>query len=247
METQHTVYRRLRSVFGMASVFEIKVQIDRSVFGIGRSVFMIQIDLSMVLYRFLQNHDHNCFQLCFTAAYSLKPGIDLLLTDQQKANPAAARTQPGTYLAASAHTAQATFDSPLSFASLGNFEQLNDVRVSVFQYQKGDLLRTYKSKRPNNDSNIENEIFDMDLLPLYEPARHHYVLVTDLLKLICEIKGYRHRPCRRLCRNCFHISWSEEAHEQHIHSCRDHEPALVVMLSAEKSTNRYEFKNLQAL
>ena len=43
METQHTAYRRLRSVFGMASVFEIEVQIDRSVFGVGRSVFGIEV------------------------------------------------------------------------------------------------------------------------------------------------------------------------------------------------------------
>ena len=103
------------------------------------------------------------------------------------------------------------------------------------------------SKRPNNDSNIKNEIFDMNLLLLYEPARHHFVLITNLLKFICKIKGYRHRSCTRLRRNCFHISWSEEAHGQHIQSCKDHEPALVVVPSAEKATNRYEIKNLQGL
>ena len=87
------------------------------------------------------HHDHNCFQLSFTAAYSLKHGIDLLLTDQQKANPAAARTQLGTYTAASLHKTQGFFDSPMSFASIGNFEQLNDVPVNVFQYQpKGSLV-----------------------------------------------------------------------------------------------------------
>ena len=69
----------------------------------------------------------------------------------------------------------------MSFASFGNFEQLNDMRVNVFQYQKGDLLPMYLSKRPYNESNIENEIFDKDLLLLYEPARHHYVLITDFL------------------------------------------------------------------
>ena len=196
----------------------------------------------------IRNHeDNNCFELCFTAAYSLKHGVDLLLTDQQKANPAAARTQPDTYTAESAHKAQGNFDSPMSFASIGKFEQLNDVRVNVFQYHKGDLLPMYISKRPNQDNSTQTEIFDMDLLLLYEPAKHHYVLIIDLLKFICEIKGCKYRTIARLCRNCFHISWSDETHEQHIQCCKDHEPALVVMPSAEKGTNRYEFKNLQAL
>ena len=81
----------------------------------------------------LRNHeDNNCFDFCFTAAYSLKHGVDLLLTDRQKANPAAARTQPDTYTAESAHKDQGNFDSPMSFASIGKFEQLNDVRVNMF-------------------------------------------------------------------------------------------------------------------
>ena len=135
----------------------------------------------------------------------------------------------------------------MSFASIGTFEQLNDVWLNAFQYQKGDLFIIYISKRPNNDSNIENKVIDMDLLLLYEPARHHYLLITHLLNFICEIKRYSHRPFTRLCRNCFHDSWSEDAHEQHHQSFKDHEPALVVMPSAEKGTNRYELKNLQAL
>ena len=79
--------------------------------------------------------DHNCFELCFTAAYSLKYGFDLLLNDQQKTNPAAARTQPDTYTAASAHKARGIFDLPMNLASIGNLEQLNNERVNVFQYR----------------------------------------------------------------------------------------------------------------
>ena len=106
----------------------------------------IRIRESQNLINIRNHHDHNCFKLCFTAAYSLKHGSDLLLTDQQKASPAAARTQPDTYTAASAHKGQGTFDSSTSFASIGSFEQLNDVRVNVFQFQKGDFLSMYKSK-----------------------------------------------------------------------------------------------------
>ena len=105
-------------------------------------------------------------------------------------------------------------------------------------------LCIYQNDQTKITAPKQTEIFDTDLLLLYEPAKHHYVLVIDLLKFICEIKGCKYRPIARLCRNCFHISWSDETHEQHIQCCKDHEPALVVMPSAEKGTNRYEFKNL---
>ena len=121
----------------------------------------------------IKNHDdHICFKFCFTAAYSLKDAIDLLLTDQQKANPAAARTQPDFYTAEKAHTAHGTFDLPMSLASIENF----DVRVNVFQYQKGDLFPKYITKQPNNCSYTEIEIFDMGLFLLSEPANFYYAL-----------------------------------------------------------------------
>ena len=104
----------------------------------------------------------------------------------------------------------------MSSISIGNFEQLNDVRVKVFQYQKGDLLPMYISKRPNDDTNTEIEIFEMDLLLFYETTK--YVLITNLPKFICEVKGYKHRAFTHLCRNCFHISYSDETHELHIQS-----------------------------
>ena len=76
----------------------------------------------------------------------------------------------------------------------------------MFQYQKGDFLPIYISEQPNIDSNTEIEIFDMDLILVYEPTKHHYVLINDFLKFIREIKGYKHRPFKHLCRNSFHIS-----------------------------------------
>ena len=85
----------------------------------------------------LRNYDdHSCFVLRFMSAYSLKHGTDLLLTDQQKANTTAARTQPDQYTAESALKAHGTFGLPMSLASNGNFEHFNDVRVNVFQYKK---------------------------------------------------------------------------------------------------------------
>ena len=132
--------------------------------GSSRFDLLFRIRESQNLINIGNHDDHNFFELCCTAACSLRHCIDLLLTDQQKANPAAAWTQPDTYTAKKAHKAQGTFDLPMSSASIGNFEQHNDVRVKVFQYQKGDLLPINKSKRPNNETNTEIEVFDMDLL-----------------------------------------------------------------------------------
>ena len=86
------------------------------------------------------HHDHNCFELCLTAAYSLKHGIDLLLTDQQKANPAAGLAQRDTYTAASAHKAQGTFHLPISFASIGNFGTTQRCAVKCVPVPKGRLV-----------------------------------------------------------------------------------------------------------
>ena len=125
----------------------------------------------------IRNHDdHYCFRLCFTAADSLKHGIDLLLTDQQKANPTAARTQTDSYTAECAHKAIGFFIVPMSFASFENFEKPNDAWLNVFLHQKGDLLPMYISKRPNI------EIFGISRLLLYEPAKHHYVLNNQIAK-----------------------------------------------------------------
>ena len=74
----------------------------------------------------------------------------------------------------------------MSLASIGIFEQLNDVCENVFHYQKGDLLPMYISKPPNNNSNTEIEIVDMDLPLLYEPSKQHYVVITDLLNSSAE-------------------------------------------------------------
>ena len=83
------------------------------------------------------------------------------------------------------------------------------------------LCRLIQEKQVHVNS-TQTETIDMDLLLLYEPAKLHYVVIIDLLKFICEIKGCKYRPIARLCRNCVHVSWSDETHEQHIQCCKDH-------------------------
>ena len=102
-----------------------KVLVNLAIFSLLRGSSFIELPFRIREFENLINirnhHDHNCFELCFAAAYSLKHDIELILTDQQKANPAAAWTQPDTYTAASAHRAQGTFDLPMSFASIRIF------------------------------------------------------------------------------------------------------------------------------
>ena len=108
----------------------------------------------------------------------------------------------------------------MSFRDIPEFERLNKVRVNVFLYEKGDLVPMLISKNESEDT------FSMDLLLLFEPGKHHFVLITNLLRFICEIKSYKFRTFMRLCRNCFHISYSEEANKMHQRSCKEHEPAV---------------------
>ena len=75
------------------------------------------------------------------------------------------------------------FPTPMSFRDIPKFERLNKVRVNVFLYEKGDLVPMLISKKESEDT------FSMDLLLLFEPGKHHFVLITNLLRFICEIKS----------------------------------------------------------
>ena len=87
----------------------------------------------------------------------------------------------------------------------------------------------------------------MDLLLLYEPGRHHFVLMKDLLRFVCEVRKQKFRSFLQLCRNCFQIHYNEIDHKTHERLCKDHEPAVVIMPTAENGCHKYEFKNFQAL
>ena len=87
----------------------------------------------------IRNHnDHYCFLLCYTAAYHLRYRLDLIVG--RLVDPKLEETDPHTYTKPGTHQASDDFVMPMSLNMIPQFERLDNVRVNVFQYQKGDLI-----------------------------------------------------------------------------------------------------------
>ena len=130
---------------------------------------------------------------------------------------------------------------PRSLNSIPRVERLNIVQVNLFQYQKGDLISMIVLKFGSSDN------FIMDLLLLYEPGMHHFVLKKDLLQFVCEVRKQKIRSFLQLYRNCFHIHYNEIDHKTHERSCKDLEPAVVIMPTAKNGCHKYKLKKFPAL
>ena len=83
----------------------------------------------------------------------------------------------------------------MGFEQLKAFENLNDVTISFFVYEKGQL-------HPLRVSSFESD-FVMDLLLPYDAEIYHYVLITDLAKVVCKVRDLKFRFGYPFCRNCF--------------------------------------------
>ena len=82
----------------------------------------------------------------------------------------------------------------------------------------------------------------MDLLLLYEPGMHHFVLIKDLLRFVCEARKQKFRSFLQLCRYCFQIHYNEIDHKTHDRLCKDHEPAVVIMPTAKMAVTSINLK-----
>ena len=76
---------------------------------------------------------------------------------------------------------------PMGFEDILEFEKLNDVQVNVFGYDNGQL---FSLKFSSNESE-----FVMELLLLYDGDHHHYVLITDLVKVVGYVRRIDFRYC----------------------------------------------------
>ena len=101
------------------------------------------------------HNDHNCFLLCYTAVSHLKCKPDI--TVGMLVDPKLEKTDPHTYTKPGTHQASDDFVMHMSLNMVPQFEQLNNVQVNVFQYQKGYLIPMIVSKFESSD------IFIMDL------------------------------------------------------------------------------------
>ena len=141
----------------------------------------------------IRNHDDaNCFNYCFVAAYHAHQGISL---DRDDRNHHIDKTSPTTYQQQNIHQPVGEFEMPMKFEQMKAFETLNDVTTNVFGYDKGQFY-------PLRVSSFESD-FVMDLLLLYDADIYHYVLISDLVKVVCKVRDLKFRFGYRICRNCF--------------------------------------------
>ena len=85
----------------------------------------------------------------------------------------------------------------------------------------------------------------MDLLLLYEADCYHYVLITNLVKVVCQLRNTKFRFAFHICRNCFWLCEEGLAKlTAHMETCCENAPAVVRLPAPGK--NLYKFKNLAA-
>ena len=83
----------------------------------------------------------------------------------------------------------------IGLQDLNQFENLNELRIDVFGYDCRDLFPLRVTKF------VSNVI--MDLLLSYEADCYHYVLTTNLVKVVCQFWYIKFPFAFHICRNCF--------------------------------------------
>ena len=183
----------------------------------------------------VRNHeDRDCFRYCFDAAYHMYHQINL---DRIDRNYQTDKTSPTTYNQPGLHQPLGDFTMPMGFADIPQFDALNNVQVNVFGYDNGQFS-------PLKISSYSSD-FVVDLLLLYDCDRHQYVLITNLVKVVCYVRELDYRFSYNICRNCFWICREGlESYSLHLSNCCKNAPAVIHMPSSDN--NSYKFTNLAA-
>ena len=183
----------------------------------------------------VRNHeDRNCFRYIFVAAYHMYYQISL---DRIDRNYQTDKTSTITCNQPGLHQPSADFTMPMGFADILQFETLNNVQVTMFGYDNGQFF-------PLKNSSYSSD-FVMDLLLLYDCDRHHYVPITNLVKVVCYVRELDCRFSYKVCRNCFWICREGlESYNLHLSNCCKNAPAIIHIPSSEN--NSYKFTNLAA-
>ena len=85
----------------------------------------------------------------------------------------------------------------------------------------------------------------MGLLLLFDADIYHYVLITDLVKVVWKVRDLESKFGYRICRNCFWLYRDGlESYNIHTENCYLNAPAVIQMPSPDK--NEYKFSNFSA-
>ena len=109
---------------------------------------------------------------------------------------------------------------PMGLEDINQFENLNKVRINYFGYDGRDIFPLRVSMFVSN--------FTMDLLFLYEADCYHYVLITNLVKVVCQLRNTKFRFAFHICWNCVWF-WEEGLAKltEHLETCCENAPAVV--------------------
>ena len=77
-----------------------------------------------------------------------------------------------------------------------------------------------------------------DLLLLSNGQTHHYVLITDLMRVVEHVHGKLHRDRNQICHKCFHTSSSIDTLQHHQEICYQGEEVVINMPKPGKDTHR---------
>ena len=97
-------------------------------------------------------------------------------------------------------------------------------------------LVTIKDKFTLYESPLSNQISLWIFFFLYDADIYHYVLITDLVKVICKVRDLKFRFDYRIGRNCFWLCRDElESYNIHTENCYLNAPAVIQMPSPDKN------------
>ena len=105
------------------------------------------------------------------------------------------------------------------------------------RYKEGELLPLRMSSKYSSNLCV-------GLLVLSNGQTHHYVLVTDLMRVVEYVRGKLHQDRNQTCRKCFHTCSSIDTLQIHQEMCYQDEGVVITMPKPGKDTHR--FKNLTA-
>ena len=126
---------------------------------------------------------------------------------------------------------------PMGLEDINQFKNLNEVRINVFGYDGRDIFPLRVSKFLSN--------FTMDLLVSYETDCCHYVLITNLFKVVCRLRNTKFRFAFHISRNFFWLCEEGLAKlTEHMETCFENESAVVPLPAPGKVL--YKFKSLAA-
>ena len=82
----------------------------------------------------------------------------------------------------------------------------------------------------------------MDLSLLYDADIYHYVLTTDFVNTVCNVRDLKFRFGYRICRNCFWFCRDGlESCNNHTENCYQNAPAVIQMPSPDKIEYKFSF------